>query len=410
MERRNSEALRERRRKRVFEIVEIGAADDALSRGYDFFGSFVVVLALAASVAATFDGAEERCGVLLNTVEIVTSAFFAVDYALRVWTARCLYPTLTPGKAVLRYVTSVGGLIDLVSFLPTFLPVFFPSGMVAFRMFRVVRIFRLFRINAYYDSLHVITEVLRGKRQQLLSSVFIILTLMLASSLCMYSLEHEAQPEVFRNAFSGIWWSVSTLLTVGYGDIYPITTAGKIFGIVITFLGVGMVAIPTGIISAGFVDQYSRIKRISEYGQASDVHFIQVYLRKKDAWVGKTVRDAGLPGGVIAAAIQRGGRIVMPRGDTVLQAGDTLVLGAQGFRNDQHIDLKEITLRRQNPWVGQHIRELDISRRTLIVLVRRDGKALIPHGDLRLREGDTVVLYTQTAVRPGPETEEIIEF
>ena len=410
MDRRNSEAQRERQRRRIFEIVEIGAADDLLSRGYDFFGSLVVVLALAASVAATFDGAEERCGVLLNTVEIVTTAVFAVDYVLRVWTARCLYPTLTPGKATVRYVSSIGGLIDLASFLPTFLPVFFPSGMVAFRMFRVVRIFRLFRINAYYDSLHVITEVLRSKRQQLLSSVFIILTLMLASSLCMYSLEHEAQPEVFRNAFSGIWWSVSTLLTVGYGDIYPITTAGKIFGIVITFLGVGMVAIPTGIISAGFVDQYSRIKRISEYGQASDVHFIQVYLRKKDAWVGKTVRDAGLPGGVIAAAIQRNGRIVMPRGDTVLQAGDTLVLGAQGFRNDQHIDLKEITLRRQNPWVGQHIRELDISRRTLIVLVRRDGKALIPHGDLRLREGDTVVLYTQTSVRPGPETEEIIEF
>ena len=410
MERRNSEAQRERQRRRIFEIVEIGAADDLLSRGYDFFGSLVVVLALAASVAATFDGAEARCGALLNTVEIATSAFFAVDYVLRVWTARCLYPTLTPGKATVRYVSSEGGLIDLVSFLPTFLPVFFPSGMVAFRMFRVVRIFRLFRINAYYDSLHVITEVLRSKRQQLLSSVFIILTLMLASSLCMYSLEHEAQPEVFRNAFSGIWWSVSTLLTVGYGDIYPITTAGKIFGIVITFLGVGMVAIPTGIISAGFVDQYSRIKRISEYGQASDVHFIQVYLRKKDAWVGKTIRAAGLPGGVIAAAIQRGGRIVMPRGDTVLEAGDTLVLGAQGFRNDQHIDLKEITLRRQNPWVGQHIRELDISRRTLIVLVRRDGKALIPHGDLRLREGDTVVLYTQTAARPEPETEEIIEF
>ena len=410
MDRRNSEAQRERQRRRIFEIVEIGAADDLLSRGYDFFGSLVVVLALAASVAATFDGAEERCGALLDTVEIVTSVFFAVDYVLRVWTARCLYPTLTPGKATVRYVSSIGGLIDLASFLPTFLPVFFPSGMVAFRMFRVVRIFRLFRINAYYDSLHVITEVLRSKRQQLLSSVFIILTLMLASSLCMYSLEHEAQPEVFRNAFSGIWWSVSTLLTVGYGDIYPITTAGKIFGIVITFLGVGMVAIPTGIISAGFVDQYSRIKRISEYGRTSDVHFIQVYLRKRDAWVGKTIRDAGLPGGVIAAAIQRGGRIVMPRGDTVLQAGDTLVLGAQGFRNDQHIDLKEITLRRQNPWVGQHIRELDISRRTLIVLVRRDGKALIPHGDLRLREGDTVVLYTQTAARPEPETEEIIEF
>lgn len=119
-------------------------------------------------------------------------------------------------------------------------------------MLRIIRIFRLFRINAYYDSLNVITEVIVGKKQQLLSSVFIILILMISSSLCMYSLENKAQPEVFTNAFSGIWWAASTLLTVGYGDIYPVTTMGKIFGIFIAFLGVGMVAIPTGIISAGF--------------------------------------------------------------------------------------------------------------------------------------------------------------
>ena len=151
---------------------------------------------------------------------------------------------------MLRYVFSFSGLVDLLSFLPYYLPVFFPSGAVAFRMFRVARVFRLFRVNAYYDSLGVITEVISSKRQQLFSSVFILLVLMLASSLCMYSLEHEAQPQVFTNAFSGIWWSVSTLLTIGYGDIYPVTTMGKIFSIFITFLGVGMVAIPTGIISA----------------------------------------------------------------------------------------------------------------------------------------------------------------
>ena len=397
-------------RRRICTIIDIGTADDLISRAYDIFYTLVILVNLMVAIAYTFDEAEAACGPLLLRIEAATVAFFAVDCILRIWAAKYHHPNPKKWKAVCRYIFSFSGIVDLLSFLPYYMPFFFPSGAVAFRMFRVVRIFRLFRINAYYDSLNVITQVLTSKAQQLLSSVFIILVLMTASSLCMYSLEHDAQPEVFSNAFSGIWWSVSTLLTVGYGDIYPITSMGKIFGIFITFLGVGMVAIPTGIISAGFVDQYSRIKRISEYGQASDVHFIQVYLRKKDAWVGKTIRDAGLPGGVIAAAIQRGGRIVMPRGDTVLQAGDTLVLGAQGFRNDQHIDLKEITLRRQNPWVGQHIRELDISRRTLIVLVRRDGKAIIPHGDLRLREGDTVVLYTQTAARPEPETEEIIEF
>ena len=107
----------------------------------------------------------------------------------------------------------------MLSFIPYYMPFFFPSGAVAFRMLRIIRIFRLFRINAYYDSLNVITEVIVGKKQQLLSSVFIILILMLSSSLCMYSLENKAQPEVFTNAFSGIWWAASTLLTVGYGDI-----------------------------------------------------------------------------------------------------------------------------------------------------------------------------------------------
>lgn len=294
---------------------------------------------------------------------------------------------------------SATGLIDLLSFLPYYLPVFFPSGAVAFRMFRVVRIFRLFRINVYYDSLNVIGEVLYSKRQQLLSSIFIILVLMVASSLCMYSLEHEAQPDVFINAFSGIWWSVSTLLTVGYGDIYPITTLGKAFSIVITFLGVGMVAIPTGIISAGFVDRYSRIKKISEYGSEEDIHFIKVQLKKRDAWQGKTIQQLELPYGLLVAAIQRNGQVIVPRGDVVLAVGDTVVLGAESFQDDKHIDLKEVTLRGQNPWIGQSIRDLDISRRTIIVMIRRDGRIHIPKGDFVLKEKDTVILYTQMHLR-----------
>lgn len=203
------------------------------------------------------------------------TAFFAIDFVLRIFTAKYLYPDVTEPRAISKYLFSFSGIVDLLSFVPYYMPFFFPSGAVAFRMLRIIRIFRLFRINAYYDSLNVITEIIISKKQQLLSSVFIILVLMLSSSLCMYSLENRAQPEVFTNAFSGIWWAASTLLTVGYGDIYPVTTIGKIFGIFIAFLGVGMVAIPTGIISAGFVDQYSRLKRIGEYGQEEDVHFIR---------------------------------------------------------------------------------------------------------------------------------------
>ena len=383
-------------RRRMGTIVDIGSTEDFPSRAYDIVYTLVIFLNLGVTIAYTFDTAEDRCGVLLLTIEEWTVAYFAVDWALRVWTAKYRYPDLPETRAILKYLLSFGGIVDILSFLPYYLPWFFPAGAVAFRMFRVIRIFRLFRINAYYDSLNVITQVLASKAQQLLSSVFIILVLMTASSLCMYSLEHDAQPQVFSNAFSGIWWAVSTLLTVGYGDIYPITTLGKIFGILITFLGVGMVAIPTGIISAGFVDQYSRIKRISEYGTEADIHFIRIHLTPRDRWANAPLRDLGLPEGVIIAAVQRGRDIIVPRGDVVLLPGDNLVLGAGVYEDDVRIQLKEIVLQTHHPWVDHPLRDLDISRQTVIIMVRRRNRTLIPNGGLKLLAGDKVFLYTQS--------------
>jgi len=387
-----------RYRKRTFEIIEIGAPEDHVSRIYDFFNMMSIIVNLVVSTAYTFNTMEANYGPILLLIEQVTVAFVAVDYAVRVWTATYLRPKLSEGKALGKYVTSFNGIIDILSFLPYYLPIFFPTGVVAFRMLRVMRIFRLFRINAYYDSFNIISEVISSRRQQLLSSVFIILVLMLASSLCLYSLENAAQPEVFTNAFSGIWWAASTLLTVGYGDIYPITDAGKIFAIVISFLGVGMVAIPTGIISAGFVDQYSRIKRISEYAKEAEVHFIKLQLTEQDSWSGKTIKDLGLPHGVIVAVVQRGRETLVPRGDVVVEPGDILVLGAESVGDDRHIDLKEVVLRRQHPWNGQMIRDLDISRQTIIVMVKRLNKLLIPSGKLVLQEGDQIILYSQSHI------------
>ena len=386
------------RRRRLSEILEAGASTDFVSRSYDVLSTLMTLINITVTVLYTFDQMELHHGKLLLAIEAVTVAFFAVEYVLRLWTAQFVHPNLSQWGAVKKYATSFSGIVDLLSFLPYYLPVFFPAGAAVFRMFRVIRIFRLFQINAYYDSLNVIGQVISSKRQQLLSSVFTILLLMLSSSLCMYSLEHEAQPEVFSNAFSGMWWSVSTLLTVGYGDIYPITTMGKIFSIFITCLGVGMVAIPTGIISAGFVDQYSRLKRISEYAREEDVNFIKVQLKRQDKWVGMTIMELTLPHGIIVAMVRRGSENIVPRGNVVLKAGDTLILGAEGIRDDQHIDLKEVVLLKHNPWNGLLIRDLDISRQTFIVMVKRNGTMLVPKGDLRLMEGDHVILYSQERI------------
>ena len=379
-------------RARLAKVVEVGAAYDTVSRGYDFLITGTIAVNLIAAVLSTFSEIYAAHAPVLDAVEAVTTAFFLVDFVLRLFAAKYIYPQPTEMKSLLRYLCSFTGIIDLLSFLPYYLPVFFPDGAVAFRIFRVMRIFRLFRINAYYDSLNAITEVLSKKRQQLVSSVFIILVLMLSSSLCMYSVEHDAQPEVFKNAFSGIWWSVSTLLTVGYGDIYPITPLGKALGIAIAFLGVGMVAIPTGIISAGFVEQYARLQ---DGGNEFDIHFIKIRLEPSDRWVDKTVAELHLPQGMILTAIHRGHEVLIPRGDVRLKVYDTVVLGAEPIRGEQHINLKELILSEHHPWNGQYIRDLDISRQSVIIMVRRGGNVLIPKGNTRLRAGDTVLIHTK---------------
>ena len=385
----------QRRRRRLFEIIEVGSYFDHTSKAYDYVNISSIVINLVVSIMYTFEELKANYGDWLMIVEKITVVFFTVDYIFRLLTAKHLYPEETEGRAIKKYILSFSGIVDLLSFLPYYLPVFFPTGTVAFRMIRIVRILRLFRINAYHDSISVITEVLNKKKQQLISSVFIILILMLAASLCMYSLEHEAQPEVFANAFSGIWWAASTLLTVGYGDIYPITVLGKVFGIFITFLGVGMVAIPTGIISAGFVDQYTNIKRRSLYGYKVDMHFIRIVVKDTDRWAGMRIADLRLSSGMVIAVVKRKDEIIIPRGDVVIQPDDVIIIGAEPYEEDERITLKEIIIQDENPWCGKKIRDLDISRHSVIVLVKRKNKSLIPNGNMVIQDNDRVFMYTQ---------------
>ena len=186
---------------------------------------------------------------------------------------------------------------------------------------------------------------------------------------------------------------------MGYGDIYPITFLGKVFGIFISFLGVGIVAIPTGIISAGFVEQYNRIKQISEYAKESNVRFIKVQLQDIDAWANKSIKNLGLPHGILVVVIQRMGEILVPRGETILRPGDMLVLAAESFAGESRIELKEIEIKQQNDWAGELIRDLDISRRSVIVMVERGEQVMIPNGNLRIQVGDKIMMYTQKRMR-----------
>ena len=312
----------EKRKRRIFDIIQIGKRDDFASRAFDIFIVAVILLNIAVLFLETFQEMD-RYRTAFKVAEAATMVIFSVEYLLRIWTAEYLYPDRSKGKAVWRFLISFDGLVDLF----TILPFFFLSGFVAFRMLRVVRIFHLFRINNYYDSFHVITSVLGEKKNQIISSIFIILVLMMASSLCMYSAEHEVQPEVFDNAFSGMWWSISTILTVGYGDIYPVTAVGRGMAIIISFLGVGAVAIPTGIISAGFVEQYTRMQNRS-HAKENERGTISLVVDSASPFLEQPVKAIESSREIDIIAFVRNGAVVLPSDDNVVKEGDVLLFRA----------------------------------------------------------------------------------
>ena len=384
----------EKKKKRIFDIIQIGNRNDVPSTLFDIFIVIVILINLFITFFDTFDESVPYKDIL-DKVELITILIFTVEYVLRVWTAEYLYPKKDFLKAKIKFIFSFNGIVDLLTFFPYYLPVFFPAGAVAFRMLRVVRIFRLFRINSQYDAFNVILNVLNEKKNQLFSSLFIIFMLMVSSSLCMYSIEHNAQPEAFKNAFSGIWWSMSTLLTVGYGDIYPITTFGKFMAIVIAFLGVGMVAIPTGIISAGFVEHYSKIKQFTFAAEENDIHFISILIDNDHHLKDCLVKDSNLPAGMLIAFIVRNGQVVMPKGDTRILKDDRLVICAERYSDDNYVRLRETKIKSENPWIGKEIKDLDISRLTTIVMIRRKNKTIIPTGQTVIKNGDIIIYYTK---------------
>lgn len=308
-----------KRKEELFSIIQIGDKSNRISRMFDFFITVTIFANILVTFLQTFSQLAAFASIFKAT-EVVTTAIFCVEYILRIWTAEYLYPERSRARARLRFLVSFDGIVDLL----TIIPVFFLSGFVIFRMLRVARIFHLFRLNARYDSFNVITTVLYEKRNQIISSVFIVLILMLASSLCMYSVEHEAQPAVFRNAFSGIWWSMSTLLTVGYGDIYPITTLGRVMAICIAYLGVGAVAIPTGIISAGFVEQYQRKSNISSLKDEDIKEIAEVFVDKR--YAGQTVEEVEQENQLTIFLILREDLSILPQKDTVLHLNDIMVI------------------------------------------------------------------------------------
>lgn len=236
---------------RTFEIIETANDGDTASKIFDIFIIILIVLNLVMVIAETFN-IPENWKSFLNYAETISVIIFTVEYLLRVWTSDLLYPKKSSFKSRIKYIFSFMALIDLLAILPFYLPLFIPIDLRVLRSLRVIRLLRIFKINRYTNALNTIGQVFKNKASQLISSIMVVGLLMIIAAVLMYNIENSVQPEAFSNALEAMWWAVATLTTVGYGDVYPITAAGKVLATIIAFLGIGMVAVPTGIITAGF--------------------------------------------------------------------------------------------------------------------------------------------------------------
>ncbi|MDR0846524.1 MAG: ion transporter [Lactobacillales bacterium] len=247
----------------IFEKIRDDNDGSLISKIFDSLLVALIIVNIVTVIADTFN-VPAPVGEFFYLIEVVSVVIFSIEYILRVWTSDLIRPKLAPWKARLRYVFSFMALIDLIAILPFYIPFLIPVDLRVLRALRIIRLLRIFKISRYTTALSTIGAVFVLKRAQLMSSVFVVALLMIISSVIMYNVENSAQPDTFSNAFSAMWWAVATLTTVGYGDIYPITVAGKIISAIIALLGIGLVAVPTGIISAGFIEQMDENKQHDE--------------------------------------------------------------------------------------------------------------------------------------------------
>ena len=257
-------------RRRTYAVLEKAGEGDRLSQAVDIVIIAVILANMGAVVLESFEGLYERYAGWFAALELVSVALFTVELALRLWTCDLLRPGRTWPVAVMRFLVSPVGLIDLLAIVPFYLPLLIPVDLRVVRILRLVRFLRLLKLTRYTRSVTAIAAVVRERRHELMVAVFLTSLLLMVASTLMYYMESKVQPDAFPNIIASLWWAVATLTTIGYGDVFPVTGLGRLLSGIIAVLGIGLVALPTAIISSGFVEALARDKAEAADKQASD--------------------------------------------------------------------------------------------------------------------------------------------
>ena len=248
-------------RQRIYEILEKTNEGDRAG----IVTEWVLIIFIWLNVAAVVLGSVEELHNNYNTIfvyfEFFSIVIFTAEYVLRLWTAPYKFnlPKNT-FRPYLRYFFSFLGIIDLCAILPFYFPLITDADLRILRVLRTFRLLRILKLSRYNNSFKLIVKVLRRQKEKLFITLFFIVIMILLASSIMYFVETAVQPDKFPNIPATLWWAVGALTTVGYGDVYPITILGKILGSVIAVMGIGLIALPSGIISMGLIKEIKNEK------------------------------------------------------------------------------------------------------------------------------------------------------
>jgi voltage-gated potassium channel len=246
--------------RKIFHLVEKGSHGSNLNLVFDYFIMGLILLNVVAIILESITEIYEPYHQAFRIFEIVSVIIFSAEYLLRLSVAHLTHPARNRLISMIKYATSTYGLIDLFAVLPFYLPIFFKIDLRFIRALRLIRFARILKIGHYSKSLHLLRMVILDKKTELSLTIYIVAILLVLSSILMYYIEGSAQPEQFPNILATFWWAIATLTTVGYGDVYPITGWGKVISSLIALMGIGLVALPTGVISAGFISRIEKEK------------------------------------------------------------------------------------------------------------------------------------------------------
>jgi voltage-gated potassium channel len=224
---------------------------------FDSFMLTLIFLNIVAFTVETVKSLYNQYTLLFETFEIFSIVVFTIEYILRVWCIVEANPYNNVWRDRRKYICSPTAIIDLIAFLPFYLPLLYQDFRFI-RAFRLFRLFRLFKLWRYSASLRLLLKVIWNKKEDLQVIFFTLFLLLIVSSSLMYMIEYQAQPNSFGSIPDTMWWAVAALTTVGYGDVYPVTALGKILASFISLIGIGLFAIPAGIISAGFMQEMEK--------------------------------------------------------------------------------------------------------------------------------------------------------